>query len=229
MRNFKYVRGGKNAKNKPRTRKQAIEMGDVAPVLLENFSTLTGFKPRLDLLEADNHNPPQMSGLPDDKERPDQGDVSGNSDYKGIKSVEKDKVQHEKEHVKQGAVEATAQAETKEPEVSVENQVKQANQEFAEKYSKANTLYDLKKAAGIDVGTSKEDFVVKTANMESIENLDKFILDNEQMYERIKQASASQASGSRQKTASIPTNFSGYRQAKSPFNDDLEMIIAAGE
>ncbi len=66
MRNFKYVRGGKNAKTKPRTRKQAIEMGDVAPVLLENFATLTGFKPRLDLLEADNHNPPQMSGLPGD-------------------------------------------------------------------------------------------------------------------------------------------------------------------
>jgi len=92
--------------------KKSMDIGDVAKMRFENFETLLGFKPRLDLLEGENHEAPDMkkdngpSNIEtptDDPNRPDANDINRGlgKDYENNPATEVHRAPHEDEPVKQ--------------------------------------------------------------------------------------------------------------------------------
>jgi hypothetical protein len=222
MKKIKIV--GSDASKQASQKKTAIEPGDIAPVLLENFETLTNppFKPRLELIEADPHNPPDMNAQTDqnintegdDPNRPDAGEIASKApEYEKANGIEVEKVPHENEHVKQG---------------ELEEQMREMKATFSNKFARATRLFDIRLAAGVEQEINRNSFVHSTADDAnvSVEQLEQKIAEEEEYLKQI------QASQQNTPTTTVPKIASGFtggaRKKDSVFEDDLEMIIYGG-
>lgn len=92
--------------------KRSMDIGDVAKMRFENFETLLGFKPRLDLLDGENHEAPDMKKdngpanietPTDDPKRPTPEQINNGlgKDYENDPDTEVHRAPHENEHVTQ--------------------------------------------------------------------------------------------------------------------------------
>ncbi len=100
-------------KRRPSAKGAALgDISEPAKMRFENFETLLGFKPRLDLLSGENHEAPDMrkdngpSNIEtptDDPKRPDAGSINRGlgKDYENAPSTEVEDVPHEDENVEQ--------------------------------------------------------------------------------------------------------------------------------
>lgn len=196
-------------------------MGDIAKPVAENFETLTTppFKPKLELIDADPHTPPNMNAQTDqniktegdDPKRPSTKDIVKKApEYENSNAIEEEKVPHEGEKVKQASQdEILAQMKT----------------EFTNKFARANRLFDIKIAAGLEQEINRNSFATKLAedSNETVASLDKQISDSEAFLNQINSST---------KVANAPKiplgfNGSGVKQDSS-FNDDVDLIILGG-
>ncbi len=243
MRKVKVVRGKEASQTK-----RALDIGDVAPVVLENFETLTNpkFKPRLELIEGDPHNPPTMNTNTDqnirtegeDSKRPDAGDITSKApEYENAPEVAVEDIPHENEHVKQGK--KTAEEDNKpdfiksdeekaeESDDSGDNTVEaiqKLKREYAHRYDLAMQLFDIRKQAGIEEDINRYNFVNTKAESTEISALEREISDGRAYLSQI-QASAKQPE-TKIAGITLPGGFTGGAQRNdSPFEDDLELIL----
>jgi hypothetical protein len=246
-RNVENMRKIKIVKDKVASQtKHALDIGDVPPVVLENFETLTQppFKPRLELIEADPHNPPDMNTNTDqniktdgeDSNRPSAEDITRKSpEYQNAPKVEKEKIPHENEHVKQGAAEEDNRPDflkEKDEENSEEEADKQVEAiqklktEYAQRYNLASQLFDIKLTAGIEQEINRHNFIAVEAEASDIPTLENRVKEARlflgQMNVQPKEASVR-----------IPANVNFETPARevreSPFGDDLLTVVMGGE
>lgn len=232
------------------SKKQAVELGDVAPVVLENFETLTNppFKPRLELIEGDPHNPPDMNTNTDqnittdgeDQNRPDAGDiVSKSPEYKNGPEVSKEEIPHENEHVKQGkkVAETEEEEEDKETETSEESTTEERlaglKREYASRYNLASRLFDIRLAAGVEEEINRNNFIVSRADNLDTNTLESQVQDSEVFLRRIQASQSKDPTNDSTVTkvsgVTLPSGFNGGQVTKTQaFEDDLEAIIIAG-
>lgn len=245
----KKIRIVKGTARNAAQKKHALGIGDVPAVVLENFETLTQppFKPRLELIEADPHTPPDMNTSTDqnidtdgeDSKRPSTEDlVRKGPDYENGSTIEKEKVPHENEHVKQGRKtaeednrpdflkEKDEEGSEEESDDTVEARLKEHQRRYAQNFTLASRLFDIKLAAGIEQEINRYEFVHRTAESARSEDLEAQIENDGKMLERI------QASQPQQKVASAPILPAGFhsqtRTKDTPFESDLEAIILGG-
>lgn len=236
--------------------KRAMDMGDVAPVVLENFETLTNpkFKPRLELIEGDPHNAPKMNTNTDqniktdgeDSKRPSTEEIArGGSDYENAKAPEAEKIPHENEHVKQGAKTADENEkpdflktdEEKEAEDSDDSDdsgdktveaMQKLKREFAHRYDLATQLFDIRKQAGVEDEINRYNYVNIKAEATEIPALEAQIADGRSYLSQIT-ASQPQRQDTKVAGVQLPGGFTGSTPSNnSPFDDDLDMIVLAG-
>lgn len=240
MRKIKVVRGKQSSQ-----RKTAIEPGDIAPIVNDNFETLTNppFKPSLELLEGDPHTPPTMNTNTDQNIKTDGEDgnqpsaeeiASGSPDYDNSPDVEKEQIPHENEKVKQTSKKASDEnsedkddSEEENEEETVEASMQKLKNEYATKYTLATKLFDIKLAAGVEEEINRYNFATLKADNEDITSLEAQIEDNQQFLNRIQ---ASQPAETKKiANVNLPNGFTGRPQSTdSPFADDLEAVIMGG-
>jgi len=249
---IKIVRGtDKEAAQK----KHALEIGDVPAVVLENFETLTQppFKPRLELIEADPHNPPDMNTSTDqnidtdgeDSKRPSTEDIVRKSpDYQNAPSIEKEPIPHENEHVKQGR-KVAEEDDSNKPDFlkkddegeegsetddsTVEARIREQQRTYATNYTLATKLFDIKLAAGIEQPINRYDFVQRTASEVSTEDIQRQITDGEAYLARINTHQPQNPQQPRVAGVTLPDGFGGTPpREESPFGDNVEAIIMGG-
>lgn len=242
MRKIKVVRSKQSSQ-----RKTAIEPGDIAPIVNENFETLTNppFKPSLELLEGDPHTPPTMDTNTDlniktdgeDGNQPSAEEVaSGSVDYDNAPDVEKEQIPHENEKVKQTSKKASeedsedkddTEGAEEEGEETVEASIQRLKSEYATKYALATRLFDIKLAAGVEEEINRYNFATLKADNEDAASLEAQIEDNQKFLNQIQ---ASQPTETKKiANVTLPSGFTGGPSStESPFNDDIEVVVMGG-
>jgi len=233
-------------------KKHALDIGDVAPVVLENFETLTDppFKPRLELIEGDPHDPPTMNTNTDqniktdgeDQNRPSTEEIaSGGSDYENAEAPEAEDIPHEHEHVKQGAKTADSdeddkpdflkqdegdESEEEEADTSV-TAMQKLQAEYAERYSLASQLFDIRKSAGIEEEINRYNFVQTKAGSTEITDLQSQIDDGKAYLGQM--TTTAQQVQPKVANVTLPSGYTGgVPRNESPFDDDLEAVVMGG-
>ncbi len=216
MRQIKIKRGVKESSQ----RKVAIEPGDIAPVGTDNFETLTTppFKAKLNLIEADPHTPPAMNAQTDqniktegdDPNKPSAKDlVKKKPEYEKSNDVAVEEVPHEGERVKQA---------------SQDEMLNQMKAEFAQKFSLASTLFDIKEAAGLEQPINKQNFIHSTASNSNI------TIASLQEQVATGQAFLGQMNQKKVASSGFPTPTTNglagpIQKRENPFSDDLEEML----
>lgn len=133
------------SRQNPRTKKRAADFNEPAKMRLENFETLLGFKPSLDLLGGDPENKPEMSknnapkGIDNPKEDPKQPsaeNINQGLSQEEAPDTEVEKIPHEGEKVRQTAGSKKTAEEQNEDLSSPEyqQQVDRASREYQGEY-----------------------------------------------------------------------------------------------
>lgn len=213
--------------------KNAVELGDVADIVSQNWETIMGFRPSLKPYGADPHNPPDVNlnnaPLPteEDSLKPDQGDLAGNSDYQ--MSAEKENPPHQDEsvdHINSNSEQKTTSRTTAATStMNSEEEMEQAMNDYREKWAVANQIADIKIAADQWKENDRYQQVDSLSQKHSLNDLQEKLEDNRQMLGKI----SSSQQKKQTKNAQIPHGYSTSKQSNQSENPLGDILNDLGE
>ena len=189
----KLARGRIAAPKKQIRRREAAlgDMGEPADIATENFETITGFKPSLDLPDAEHEKPPVMdANNPPKNMKLQEGDpnaLTANELSKGDDYHDQDLKEEKPPHDGEGASQTS-------PKNGPGQTTASANDEYREKFMLSSRLADVKIAVGQMGENDRYAFVEQTINENSIDEIEKVLNESEGMYEAVKAAKSKVAS-----------------------------------
>lgn len=221
------------AGDKDLRKKRSKSLGDVgkpAQMVFENFETILGFRPRLDLISAEPHDPPEMSrqNPPANIEAPkkdpnqkDAEDLAGSSDYDI--SAEPERVPHEHEKVEQSNKNLKESAKEAPEEPVKEASREPSEEEISEKFIYASQLADIKLAAGVIGEDDRYTFIRKTVAERSLGEIQTLLQESGELYQKF-----AEREESRKKEASfVPPSPAAIPSApKGVSTDPLSAILS---
>lgn len=173
----------------PQRRKRAV--GDPAEMIYENFETINGWKPSLDLLDGENKEPENMStnnapdgiSLSDDPNRPSKEDIARGANHEGLENPKPHTPPHENEKVQQ----SNTNINDSNPVTASEQQ-----EDFKMRYRLAQKLAEIKVKSRILSEDDKDAFIDRMTDFSTTAQLEQILEENEEMYEQIKFASTNE-------------------------------------